>query len=109
MKTEIVFGDRWIEVEFPDTAELVSPGYGLAKLEPADNQEKAVENGVRNPLDIEPISDFVRKNWKITIAFDDPTVPCFGPVWVMAFRAVIDELKRAGVPKSKADMCERPS
>jgi hypothetical protein len=37
MKTEIVFGDRWIDVEFPDTAELISPGYGLAKLEPAEN------------------------------------------------------------------------
>jgi len=100
MKTEIVFGDRWIEVELPDTAEIVSPGYGLAKLEPAENQEKAVENAVKNPIEIEPISDFVSKSWKITIAFDDPTVPCFGPVWGMAFRAVIDELKSAGVPKS---------
>ncbi len=73
MKTEIVFGDRWIGVEFPDTAEFVSPGYGLAKLEAEENQEKAVENAVKNPLDIKPISDFVRKSWRITIASDGPT------------------------------------
>ena len=100
MKTEIVFGDRWIEAEFPDTAKLVSPGYGLAKLDPAEDQEGIVEGGIKNPIDMDPLSDFVRRDWKITIAFDDPTVPCFGPVWVMAFRSVLDELRRAGVAKS---------
>ncbi len=99
MESEIVFGDRWIRANFPDTARIVSPGYGLAKLEPAPNQEKAIGEGVHSPLDLPPLSDFVKKDWKITIAFDDPTVPCYGPVWVMALRYVLDELRKAGVSK----------
>lgn len=100
MKTELVFGDRWIEAEFPDEAKLVSPGYGVVKLEIPENQEKAVESGINNPLDLDPLGESVGKNWKITIAFDDPTVPCYGPVWSMAFNAVLKELRRAGVSKN---------
>ncbi len=99
METEIVFGDRLLRANFPDTAKIVSPGYGLAKLEPAADQEAAVREGIQSPLDLPPLSGFVKKNWKITIAFDDPTVPCYGPVWIMALRCVLDELKKAGVSK----------
>ena len=45
----------------------------MAKLEAEENQEKAVENAVKNPLDIEPTSDIARKSWRITIASDGPT------------------------------------
>jgi nickel-dependent lactate racemase len=36
----------------------------------------------------------------VTIAFDDPTVPCFAPVWEPAIRLVIEELEKGGVKKS---------
>ncbi len=99
MELEIVFGDRLLRANFPDTAKIVSPGYGPAKLEPAADQEAAVKEGVHFPLDLPPLGDIVKRSWKITIAFDDPTVPCYGPVWIMALRCVLDELKRAGVSK----------
>jgi nickel-dependent lactate racemase len=97
MKLSLPFGDEWVEAEFPDSAEVISPGYGLARLEPHENQEKAVEEGIENPIDIEPIREIVKPWYKVTIAFDDPTVPCFAPVWIMALKKVIEELKAGGV------------
>ena len=38
---------------------------------------------------------------RVTIAFDDPTVPCFAPVWETAIAQVLGELRAAGV----ADKC----
>jgi hypothetical protein len=38
-----------------------------------------------------------KPNWKVTIAFDDPTVPCFAPVWEPAIRIVIEGLEKTGV------------
>jgi hypothetical protein len=37
----------------------------------------------------------------VTIAFDDPTVPCFAPIWEPALKLVIEELERGGVKKSQ--------
>ncbi len=100
MKTEIVFGDRWIEAEVPDHTRIVNPGYGLAKLEAAENQEKAIVEGILNPIDLDPISEIAKKGSKVTVAFDDPTVPCYGNVWEIAIKTVMEELKKAGVSKS---------
>lgn len=59
-----------------------------------------MEDGISNPLDLNPLRDSVGKNWKIAIAFDDPTVPWYGSVWSTAFNAVLKELRMAGVPKT---------
>ena len=37
---------------------------------------------------------------RVTIAFDDPTVPCFAPVWEPAIKLVIAELEKGGVKRS---------
>jgi hypothetical protein len=47
-----------------------------------------------------PLGELVKPNWKVTIAFDDPTVPCFGPMWEPAIKLVIEELEKAGVKRS---------
>lgn len=46
MKTELVFGGRWLEVEVPDGAKLVSPWYGLVKLKIPENQKKLWKMGL---------------------------------------------------------------
>jgi hypothetical protein len=47
-----------------------------------------------------PISQIAKPNARVTIAFDDPTVPCFAPVWEPAIKRVIAELEKCGVKKS---------
>ncbi|WP_202320676.1 lactate racemase domain-containing protein [Archaeoglobus neptunius] len=97
MKISLPFGNRWVEAEFPEHAKTISPGYGFSKLSPVENQEKEILNGISYPLDTEPLRNVAKKGWKITIAFDDPTVPCYAPVWNTALKATVRELKAAGV------------
>ncbi len=104
VRVRIVFGDRWIETDLPEGTKIVKPGFGFgAKLEPAKDQIRVVEDAIREPLDLEPISS-ARSFWKVTIAFDDPTVPCFAPVWERAILCIAEELKKAGVPKSNVTL-----
>lgn len=46
-----------------------------------------------------PLYKLVKPGCRVTIAFDDPTVPCFAPVWETAIRLVLKELDRAGVKR----------
>jgi nickel-dependent lactate racemase len=95
MRTNLVFGNQWIEVELPDTAHIIRPGYGV-KLPPAESLDGELQKALENPVD-EKLGEKVKPNSKVTIAFDDPTVPCFAPVWENAILKIVGELKKAGV------------
>jgi nickel-dependent lactate racemase len=41
---------------------------------------------------------------RVTVAFDDPTVPCFAPLWSTAIPIVLEELERAGVAREKVHL-----
>jgi nickel-dependent lactate racemase len=100
MNVELVFGDDWINVTMPETTQIVKPGFSIP-IEPVTDLEKAVGEALRNPLDAKPLSDLVKPDWKITIAFDDPTVPCYAPVWETAISKILRELKKVGVSESQ--------
>ena len=99
MREEIVFGDRMMDVELPDTVMSAPPGLSTT-LSPLDDIEGEVRSALQRPLGRVPLSEMAKPNWKVTIAFDDPTVPCFAPVWEPAIKLVIQELRKAGVKKS---------
>lgn len=100
MNVELVFGDEWINVTLPETTRVIKPGFNIP-IEPAPDLKEATVEALRNPLDAKPLSDFVKPDWNITIAFDDPTVPCYAPVWEIAISTVLEELKEIGVGKSQ--------
>ena len=99
MQDQIVFGDRMIPVTLPDTVRSAPPGL-IPTLEPAEDTEGAIRRALENPLGRPRLKDMARPGWRVTIAFDDPTVPCFAPVWEPAIRLVMAELESAGVKKS---------
>jgi hypothetical protein len=98
MDEQIVFGDRMIAVRFPERTMVVPPGLSIS-LPPVENLKVAIEGALKTPLDLPPLRELAKPGWKVTIAFDDPTVPCFAPVWEVAIRLVLEELDRAGVKK----------
>jgi len=100
MEDQIVFGDRMIPVKLPDTVQSAPPGLSTT-LPPVDNPEEAILKALQSPLGRPPLREIVKPNWRVTIAFDDPTVPCFAPVWEPALKLVIEELERGGVRKSQ--------
>jgi len=99
VKELLVFGDGWIETELPDDTRFVSPGVSLP-LAPSEDVPAAVREAVERPLDMAPLADLARGARRVTVAFDDPTVPCYAPLWAAAIPAVLAELDRAGVPRN---------
>lgn len=93
---DIVFGDRFVRASLPDDTVVVSPGISLG-LEPTPDLAGAVGNALERPLEAEPLSARVKKGSTVTVAFDDPAVPCYAPLWATALPIVHDELVAAGV------------
>src|SRR5438067_4996535 len=98
MREQIVFGDRFVDAELPEDTHVVSPGLSLP-LEPAPHLGEEVRRALAQPLDSPPLADLARGAKRVTIAFDDPTVPCYAPLWATAIPIVLEELKRAGVSR----------
>lgn len=111
MDKNIVFGDRFIRVRLPDTTEVLSPGVSLP-LDPVEDMGAAVLGALRHPIDTPPLAELAgagkagragRAGKKVTIAFDDPTVPCYAPLWSIALPLIVEELGRAGVKERDMD------
>jgi lactate racemase len=96
VREELVFGDGWITAELPDHTVPVSPGVSLP-LEPAVDLGGTYAEAVERPLDTPPLAELVRPGDRVTVAFDDPTVPCYAPAWRAAIPAILGALDRGGV------------
>ncbi|MBI4259811.1 MAG: DUF2088 domain-containing protein [Actinobacteria bacterium] len=96
MREQLVFGDGWVTAEVPDDAHVVPPGVSLP-LPPAGDLQAAVREALDRPLDTPPLRDLARGARRVTVAFDDPTVPCYAPLWSTAIPLVLAELEAGGV------------
>ena len=99
MWTTIPHGPGEIEVELPDDR-VVSPSTGVSVPMPVlDDLDGAYRDALREPIDAEPLRDWVKQGAKVTIAFDDPTVQQYSPVWEIAIPLVVAELEAGGVSR----------
>ena len=96
-RRELPFGETVIGVDLPQRTQFVQPGAGGGRLPPAADEAQAVRDALAAPLASDPISARVRPGANVLIAFDDPTVPSYGPIRRLAIEAVLEELARAGV------------
>ena len=96
MEREIVFGNGTITARLPDRTQVVSPGLSIP-LEPVADLDAAVREALAAPVDLPPLREMARGRRRVTIAFDDPTVPCYAPVWSAAIPLILGELEAAGV------------
>ena len=83
MDQELVFGREWITAKLPDDARLVAPGLTLP-LPPAPDFQAEIQEALRNPLDGPALRERAQGAGTVTLAFDDPTVPCYAPLWPTA-------------------------
>jgi lactate racemase len=96
VREDIVFGEGWLTVDVPDPIRVASPGVTLP-LEPAADLASAYRDAVEHPLDRPPLADQARPGATVTVAFDDPTVPCYAPAWAEAVPSILQALDRGGV------------
>jgi hypothetical protein len=99
MDAQIVFGEKMIPVKLPENVQT-APQDLSTRLAPVDDIEDTIGKALQKPLGRKPLSEVARPDWKVTIAFDDPTVPCFAPVWEPAIKQVIAELEKGGVRRT---------
>ena len=99
MDAQIVFGEKMIPVKLPENVQA-APQDLSTSLSAVDDIEGTIRKALQEPLGRSPLSEVARPDWKVTIAFDDPTVPCFAPVWEPAIKQVIAELEKAGVSRT---------
>lgn len=99
MQEEIVFGAGTIPVSLPDDVITAPPGLSTT-LSAVDDIPGAIQNALEKPLGRPPLHDLVSPGARVTIAFDDPTVPCFAPVWEPAIKLTIAELEKGGVRRA---------
>ena len=98
MERTLLFGDGALDVSLPDETRVLTAPPALPAL---DDPAAAVKAALSNPVAHEPLSKLVGPRSKVTIAFDDLTIPVV-PMEAPDFRAliigiVLDELHRAGV------------
>ncbi len=99
MDSQIVFGEKMIPVNLPENVQT-APQDLSTSLSPVDDIEDTIRKALQKPSGRLPLSEVARPDWKVTIAFDDPTVPCFAPVWEPAIKQVIAELEKGGVKRT---------
>ena len=92
MDAQIVFGEKMVPVKLPENV-WTAPQDLSTSLSPVDDIEDTIRKALYSPLGRPPLSEVAKPDWKVTIAFDDPTVPCFAPVWEPAIKHVIAELE----------------
>ncbi|MGH2685837.1 MAG: lactate racemase domain-containing protein, partial [Actinomycetota bacterium] len=96
MREELVFGDGWVSAELPDDTQVLGSGVTLP-LHPVADLDEAYRDAVVAPVDGPPLSELVRSGMRVTVAFDDPTVPCYAPAWRSGMAAILEALDRGGV------------
>ncbi len=103
MRTQLAYGAQSIDVELPDNT--VSPDTGISVPLPVTNDlATEVLRAMREPLDSPPLRELVKPGAKVTIAFDDPTVGQYGPVWSTAIPLIVAELEGAGVRREDVSL-----
>jgi nickel-dependent lactate racemase len=95
------FGDGTICVELPDRSRVVKASQSSSRIAPLADQQAAVREALARPLGMPPIAALVKPSSRVLIAFDDPTVPSYGPIRRLAVETVLDELAKAGVDEEQ--------
>lgn len=104
------YGEATVTAALPDRAHIVRATGGGANggsgggLAPAADQQAAVRDAFAHPLGLPRIRDLVPAGGSVLIAFDDPTVPSYGPVRRLAIEAVLAELAEAGVSEESVHL-----
>jgi len=105
VEVRLPYGDSTVSTRLPDRARIVRGGAERGqRLEPVADQDAAVRDALAHPIGLPRIGALVQPAARVLIAFDDPTVPSFGPVRKLAIDAVLDELASAGVAEERVQL-----
>ena len=96
MNVELPYGDATLTATLPERARTLSNTEAVTPTPLAD-LDAAVAQALATPLGSPPVRALVKPGASVTIAFDDATVPSYGPIRSVAITALLRELEAAGV------------
>src|SRR3972149_2834110 len=99
IEARLLFGNETVDVQLPDRARRRRGGRGGPggpRLGRGGDEGAAVGGALWRPLGLPRLGEMVKPGDSVLIAFDDPTVPSFGPVRRLAIEAVLEEMAAAG-------------
>lgn len=101
----ILYGMEMIPVKLPKNVLIAKPEGGAEKSEAIPDIKEGLKKALDHPLGLPPLRDLAKPGMKVTIAFDDPTVPQGNPdVWMQAINLSLEELFKSGVKKKNIDL-----
>jgi nickel-dependent lactate racemase len=103
VNVELPYGDRTMTATLPERARSLSNTEAVTPAPLAD-LDAAVAQALAKPLGLPPVRELVKPGAAVTIAFDDATVPSYGPIRSVAIRALLTELEAAGVSRRRVTL-----
>lgn len=99
MIASLPFGPGTIEASLPDRTRVLS-NEAVQTPAPLPDLDAALRAALAAPLDHRRIRELATSSASVAIAFDDATIPLYGPLRGVAIKAVLDELDAAGVSRA---------
>ncbi|MCC6750563.1 MAG: DUF2088 domain-containing protein [Deltaproteobacteria bacterium] len=93
-------GTQMVPFPLDERVEQVSQGASLG-IPAQSDLAAAVRPTVETPLDRPPLRELARRAKRVTVAFDDPTVPCYAPLWEEALGQIVSALVAGGVAEEQ--------
>jgi len=103
VNVELPYGDRTLTATLPERTRVLSNTEAVVPA-PVDDLPAAVGQALAEPIGLPRLSRLVKPSARVTIAFDDATVPSYGPIRTVAIEAVLDELATAGVARGQVSL-----
>ena len=103
MNVELPYGERTLTATLPERTRVLSNTEAVVPA-PVDDLPAAVAQALAEPIGLPRLSRLVKPRARVTIAFDDATVPSYGPIRTIAIEAVLDELATAGVARGQVSL-----
>jgi len=103
VNVELPYGETTLTATLPERTRVVSNTEAVVPP-PVGDLTAAVGRALAQPIGLPPLSRLAKAGSRVTIAFDDATVPSYGPIRTIAIEAVLRELAAAGVARSRVSL-----
>jgi len=103
VNVELPYGEATLPARLPERTRSLSNTEAVTPAPVADLQA-AVGEALARPLGLPRLGELVKPDATVTIAFDDATVPSYGPIRSVGIEAVLAELATAGVSRRQVTL-----